>query len=119
MKILIRDMLSSKIEEYELKNVSGNTIEYSDGNDKYIWKILEKSLSLEKIGELGYNFTFSKGKLTKSKLNLNNMEFILYILTRRLEITNSNIILQYNIYSDEDIRDMVSSYEVIINLMEE
>ncbi|QXW66181.1 hypothetical protein KX935_02840 [Streptobacillus moniliformis] len=47
---------------------------------------------------------------------MNDLEMELYILTKEIEKEENNIKLVYNIYNDKDIENLISSFEVKINL---
>ncbi|CAM3165917.1 DUF1934 family protein [Streptobacillus ratti] len=103
-----------------IKNIDfkyiNNELSYVYKSEKYLWKFKENEILLEKKGEIEYIQRYIKGRLTKSIIKMNDLEMQVYILTREIEKEENNIKLVYNIYSDRDIENLISSFEVKINL---
>ncbi len=118
MKIEIKDNFTgdvSLIENIEFK-YHNSELSYIYNNEKYLWKFHENEMLLEKIGEIEYLHRYIKGRLTMSLIKMNGLEMQVYILTKEIEKGKSWFKLVYNIYSDRDIENLISSFEVKINL---
>ncbi|WP_073507663.1 hypothetical protein [Streptobacillus notomytis] len=118
MKIEIKDNFTgdvSLIENIEFKYYNSE-LSYIYNNEKYLWKFHENEMLLEKIGEIEYLHRYIKGRLTMSLIKMNGLEMQVYILTKEIEKGKSWFKLVYNIYSDRDIENLISSFEVKINL---
>ncbi|ACZ01500.1 DUF1934 family protein [Streptobacillus moniliformis] len=118
MKIEIKDNFTNDIniiENIDFKYIN-DELSYVYNFEKYLWKFKENEILLEKKGEIEYLQKYIKGRLTKSIIKMNDLEMELYILTKEIEKEENNIKLVYNIYNDKDIENLISSFEVKINL---
>lgn len=117
MIIEILDLLTNSISKNEVEvEKNSNKYTYRLENEKYILETSDKELFLQRNGEMNYRHRFVKGKLTKSLINVNGMDFLIYILTKDLTIDNDSIYFSYNIYDDKEIRNLISSFEVRIKI---
>ena len=55
-----------------------------------------------------------KGKIIKSNMSLKDMSFDVYIVTTKLEIEDKNINLMYNMYTDRNAINLISSFDIKI-----
>ncbi|WP_064616455.1 DUF1934 family protein [Streptobacillus moniliformis] len=118
MKIEIKDNFTNDIniiENIDFKYIN-DELSYVYNFEKYLWKFKENEILLEKKGEIEYLQKYIKGRLTKLIIKMNDLEMELYILTKEIEKEENNIKLVYNIYNDKDIENLISSFEVKINL---
>lgn len=118
MYIEIKDNFTNEV--MTIKNVNykytQNKLSYVYNGESYIWIFNDKEILLEKKGEIEYLHKYVEGRLTKSIIKMNTLEMQVYILTKSIIKVDNNIKLMYNIYNDRDVENLISSYEVKINL---
>lgn len=110
-------------EKLKIENIRYNKVEkkisYTQLEEEYVFQITNDYLELFKVSDLSYKMIFKNKKLTKTYLKLENYLMKIYILTKKLKIEEKKIELEYNIYSDENINNLISSFVINISFEEE
>ena len=91
-----------------------NKYKFSIEKDEYEISIFDNELHISRMGEISYINKHKKGKITKSNMSLKDMSFDVYIVTTKLDIDDKNINLMYNMYSDRNAVNLISSFDIKI-----
>jgi len=106
---LISDEENLNIETSGIK--TGNKIVYKENNITVTILMFDNKIEMNRTcNEYKINFIFEKGKTTTSKYNVFGMpkEFLLETKTKKLEITNTLIKIDYNLEGNN------FSYELVL-----
>ncbi|NYV27981.1 DUF1934 family protein [Streptobacillus felis] len=118
MYIEIKDNFTNEISRISNINFKyiNNELSYIYNLEEYIWKFEDDKITLEKKGQIKYVQKYIQGRLTNSIIKMDGLEMRIYILTKLIHRADNEIKIIYNIYSDKDVENLISSFEVKINL---
>lgn len=116
MKIIIENLLDNLLVENEISiyKRKKNEIAYELSKEEYIWTLTNDKIVLEKKGEISYKNIFKYRKVTKSIIKIDGYEMLMYILTKDIKIDEKKVFLLYDIYSEDALNNLISSYKVEI-----
>lgn len=118
IKIKILNKIDNENFEYDTDLIKNNDlIEYKLEESLYSIKISsDDSIAFKSSGAISYDFKLKEKKVFPSFLKNEEYVFKVYVYTEKLKIDNDEINLSYNLYTDENLNDMISSYEIVFKI---